>query len=1039
MPSGSSCPDRIRRSSPRQRLRVAAALILILGTSPLAALPQEPSVDVLEAPVAGRWDLVRSIGQPPRWKPFVSVGYGVDRVNRPATMGLATSGGVYRHVGNPVTGLLAVGAEGYIGQRGSKLDGGLKAQVTSSPFLLSAGVDWNARMRRSDLVFGTTLPLRRGGWPTPGSELRAEWIPARKHSAALSFILPLGQPLAGQTRPRATDVPLPRAPRGIGDAVVPERGEVRAALRDARVHMTQLVSILTFFWLIEERNLRYASSVREWREILGDFAAEFFSAAPNFTGQSQYHREANAYHAALDRAFGHASGAEDAALAGRVLADAARRTALIEIVLPYNRLIGQYRTPNSLGGLAARARARYAAWLTLHGDLDAQNATEVLAVLDAWLLDLERLRARIGQIEADARLSWLPLGLVLRPEDHRTQTQIDEIIALAMERPFAGGNTAVTIDAPQFQHELRRTIRETRAYHVLWIHDYRGRDDAGNPDRTGFETTMTYLRALRDAVMDFDHTGTFPSYLIVLDQFFYETNDGRLWLTLLERPLSHRLRLGAQFTSMENDVRAMQDSLRMAVRGSRRMQSLVAALGRDWVAGVVKVHVNIVNPSDFSFRSRRILTLPVGADNWLRDHRKLILRDADESDPALGELILSGVGVGDHYASATWDDRAMIIRGPVASATRPYLRTTLERHRLAGSAMPAAVRAQPAAPAWAERVAALERSGATARLLQAHNEVGWGAKEATFIQMLLYDLAPAGTLLFVPDGLWSSYQWTAQLVGAALRGCHVYVIAPAERNAPANDFPWMSLMQELITRLTLVEEVLGAAIRAGGGDLRIGLFARASPLDDHASSLEHVTRSWATHHFLSDVVPLSAEALAVIAREGERRSAGHDTRRGIDDVHPRNPLLHRKTQWVFGAEALRPIAASPDLPLVLDRILGVSRDHGAATPANSSSSDEERQFNARQLIALHSGIPVSASESPLYFMTGSINKNVRSMTLDGEVLGVVAGPWALESFIDFVILAASTTWVESLSDVEKHLPPYSTLRKLLGRRLHRIL
>lgn len=1040
MPYGSTCSYRSQPGPPRHGIRIAALAILITCTSPLATRAQEPSVAPADGPIAGTWDLVRSIGQPPRWKPFISAGYGMDRLSKPYAMGLISSVGVHRPVGNPVTGLLGVSAEGYVGHRGTQLDGGLKAQLTSSPFLIHAGVDWNARLGRADLEFGTTLPLQRGGWPAPGSELRVGWIPARRHSAALSFMLPVRQPLAGRTRPRTTHVDLPLPTRIIDPVVPPEQDEVRLALRDARMHMTQLVSMLTFFWLIEEQHLRYSSNVREWRETLADFAAEFFSTTPEQPGQSQYHREADAYHTALERAFGLAAGASTGARErGRALADVARRTALIEIILPYNRTIGQYRTPNSLQGLAARARARYATWLLLHGKLETQYSAEVLAVFDAWLSDLERLRARIGEIETDPRLSWLPLGLVLRPEEHRTQTQIDEIITLAMQRPFEGGNTAVTIDAPQFQHELRRTIRETRSYHVLWIHDYRGRDDLGNPDQTGFETTIAYLRALRDAVQDYDGTGRFPTYLILLDQFFYETNDGRLWMTLLERPLSHRVRLGARFSGMEEALRSMQDSLRAAVHGSIRMQSQAAAFGHDWTAGVVKVHVNIVNPSDFTFRSRRILTMPVGADNWLRDHRKMILRDADESDPAAGELIVSGVGVGDHYASATWDDRAIIIRGPSASVTRSYLRTTLQRHRLTGAAMPAAIRAVPQAADHAELVAAIETSGATARLLQAHNEVGWGAKEATFIQMLLYDLAPAGTLLFVPDGLWSSYQWTAQLVGAALRGCHVYVVAPAERNAPANDFPWMSLMQELITRITLVEEVLGEAIRAGGGDLRIGLFARESPLDDHASSLSYVTRAWSSHDFLRDRIPLSADALAVIGREGERRGAISGRFRTIEDVRDRNPLLHRKTQWLFGAEAIRPLSASPELPQMLERILGGSTDVTDDISTNRSSGDEERLRAARELIALHAGFPESARESALYFMTGSINKNVRSMTLDGEVLVVVAGPWALESFVDFVLLAASTTWVSSLADVERHLPPYSTLRKLLGRRLHRIL
>src|SRR5690606_33818480 len=104
-------------------------------------------------------------------------------------------------------------------------------------------------------------------------------------------------------------------------------------------------------------------------------------------------------------------------------------------------------------------------------------------------------------------------------------------------------------------------------------------------------------------------------------------------------------------------------------------------------------------------------------------------------------------------------------------------------------------------------------------VLQMHNRTGWGVKDATFVNMLLYDLVPPGTVIYVPDSLWTSYQWMALLVDAALRGCHVYVVGPAIDNAPSDGFPQMSVLQELFTRLVVVQDVFGDRIRAGGGDL----------------------------------------------------------------------------------------------------------------------------------------------------------------------------------------------------------------------------
>lgn len=1001
----------------------------------LAAQAQEgaQAQDDLEAPAA--WDLVKSVGQPARYNRFATFGVGVDRLASPSATGVQGSAGAQRSIGSPIMGVLAIGGEGYLGHR-EKLHGGLKAYLTSPALYLHTGVDWNVRLHRADFLLGLTAPLRRGGWPLPGSELRAEWIPGRRHSTNVAMRFPLGQPLAGRTRPRRIVVVLPDAGGRTAALLLPPGTELQTAMRDARSQMTQLVLMLTFFWLIEDRHMRHEANVRDWRETLADFAAEFFPETGTVPQGREYPRIAESYHSQLDRAFGLAAGGDgdsDVAVRGRVLADAARRMALEEVILPYNRMIGQYRKPNSVNGLLARASARYAAWLSLHSDIQPERVPDVLAVADTWLSNIEELRGRIDGITDDPRMTWLPLGLVLRPEQHRTQEQVDEIVALAMGGGFERGNTVRTIDGPQFQRELKRTIRETQSYHALWIHDYRGRDDLGDPDRTGFETTLTYLRALRDAVNAYDRTGRFPTYMILNDQYFYELRDGRLWLTLLEQPLRHQIRLGPRFAEMEAAIASLQDSLRAAVRSSVRLQAQAAASAPRSVEGLVKVHVSVTNPSDWTFRSLRIHSLPFSGDNMLRDHRKLILRDADESDPAAGELIVTGVGVGDHYSSATWDDRAMIVIGPGVAATRKHLRATFERHRLGGESMPAALRPRAPPPDYANRVAALESSGATARFIQAHNEIGWGRKDASFIQMLLYDLAPAGTLIFVPDGMWLSYQWMAQLVGAALRGCHVYVVAPAFGNEPSSVAPLMSVQQELVTRVALVQEVLGTPIRAGGGDLRLGFFAREERLDDHAASLDYVERAWARYPFLGTLIPFTAEARAAFADAAERMRDAPPAAALVADVSERKPLLHRKVQWVLGGEALRAIAAAPELPEVLQRILLTPAETLATASPIRPPQGDPGVAGTSELPRLYSQIADPSADPVLYHTSGSINKSVRAMILDGEMLGVVAGPWALESFVDFVLLTASITWAESVEDVERLLPPYKGLWRRFGR------
>jgi hypothetical protein len=155
----------------------------------------------------------------------------------------------------------------------------------------------------------------------------------------------------------------------------------------------------------------------------------------------------------------------------------------------------------------------------------------------------------------------------------------------------------------------------------------------------------------------------------------------------------------------------------------------------------------------------------------------------------------------------------------------------------------------------------------------------------------------------------------------------------------------------------------------------------------------------------------------------------------VADVRDRRPLLHRKTQWIMGAEVLRPLAASPQMSAALGASLDVPRFGAPIAPHD----DRLRMIAVQAMLELHESLSDSAAAAPLYFTTGSINKNPRSMMVDGEVLGVVAGPWALEPLLDFLVLVGTTTWVRSLADVEEHLPPYSRQQRRLGRWLYPII
>ena len=110
-------------------------------------------------------------------------------------------------------------------------------------------------------------------------------------------------------------------------------------------------------------------------------------------------------------------------------------------------------------------------------------------------------------------------------------------------------------------------------------------------------------------------------------------------------------------------------------------------------ASTIKVHVNVGNQSDFSFRSSHIIPgIPFTPDNVMRDHRKLVIYDVNEADPNRGAVFVMGIGIGEVYSSATWEDRGFRVRGPATLDARAALRQALRANGFSESEIPAPLR-----------------------------------------------------------------------------------------------------------------------------------------------------------------------------------------------------------------------------------------------------------------------------------------------------------------------------------------------------------
>jgi hypothetical protein len=950
---------------------------------------------------------VYSIGQPPLWRQQLSAqGSAVTRDGR---SGATFSYGVFRAFSkppiaafNPVLGLIGGTVEGY-GSVGGAEDAGVRAMATSKIFATSVGADWDVRHGRVNTIVSWQSAIRRGGILGHGSMVRVDWVPARGQTVRVGIAAPLFQPLAGRTRPRETTVAIPYVPD------VPTAAEVP---RDAATH--QLV-----------RDIASAS-------------AAIAAYSDLYTDDALRASRASSYRAAMDRSrtaveslFGVALGdAERARAALR-----ARIAVLDRIIIPVDSLFGRAREVD-VSRLAGGAWADFGRWLRDSSAIAPDRRPLAESAFAAWLDAVTPvMRQIVERHRHDSRLVWLPMDLALTLDQYDEQAEVDSLIGRVVGHPFTDGNALTYMRSTDLPLEVARSILAARQYHVMWTHEFMGREwYTRTIDDIGYTMVAdAYFPALTAAVQRYDSTGVLPMYMILHDQYFYETSDGRLWLSILDDPLDASMHLKGDDGTRERHLRERQAELRAAVAASRRLQEDARASGdvARWIRARVKVHVNVGNPSDFSFRSSHIIPgIPFTPDNVMRDHRKLVLADVNEADPDRGAVFVMGIGIGEVYSSASWEDRGFRIRGPATLEARAALRRALRTTGFTESEIPEPLRAVASKAAQEHRANLGEFVG---RALQVHNEVGFGDKKSSVARAMLYNLTQPGAVIIVPDQLWFSETWAGMLAGAAARGVRVQIIAPALANAPVPDAPAMARAHDVLTHLLELRDSIAPALRASGGELHVGLFAAHAQADDAVGRLREVRAGLQRYPWIRQVIPFDDRTLAVLDRVERDVSDKPDATSIAKDEKPQPPQPHRKTQVIARAGAIAALLRQPGWDEILADAMRVqarqtatfAEQLGAARPAVDTAATRRAD---QMMKSYEASLPEGERRRmSFYFAEGSHNMDDRGLMSDGEATLIVSGPQASAGLADLFYMMARTTWLDRPADIEPLLPRPSSL------------
>ncbi|HEU4785877.1 MAG TPA: hypothetical protein VFS57_00660, partial [Gemmatimonadaceae bacterium] len=396
------------------------------------------------------WDggTIVSLGQPRSWKWTTGGGAGTE-LGGPAPRGGAATFvegrlALQRDLWNPLISIAALQTELYLRSGRSGLDEGIRARIVSPDFRVGAGVDYT----RSDgsIAFSLVVnnPIRRGGLFSYGGWLRVDYVPARDHTLVIGVEQPIFRRIpVGRTRPGSDYVRLSH-PRRPPEEANPDLLLEKAIdpIREAADHIRRM-SVPFLDQNAWRRANAEAGVLAELRDLKTLFKARPVTDGSDSSFEAAggaFDTEVRRYHAAIEHAFalairGDRSRADDSDSLAHAAAARARAILLDDVLLPYDRLLGQVKKEDTVLGFGADARGVFVQWVYMNAGVPPNRRAAMLWVFTQLIDVVEANRRAAREQWGDSRFVWLPLQYALLPEDHDTQAELDSLV----ERAVGGG------------------------------------------------------------------------------------------------------------------------------------------------------------------------------------------------------------------------------------------------------------------------------------------------------------------------------------------------------------------------------------------------------------------------------------------------------------------------------------------------------------------------------------------------------------------------------------------------------------------------